>query len=81
MSMPWSVEFDLHIDRQRRGRKQFREGPAPILAPARVPRVDQGARPPEYSSYFKEAQRRVARGGRVELCEGLRFQGTSAGSK
>ena len=39
MSIPWSVEFDLHIDRQRRGRKLLREGSAPIPAPARVPRV------------------------------------------
>ena len=39
MNTPWSVEFDLHIDRERRGRKQLREGQAPIPAPARVPRV------------------------------------------
>ena len=39
MSTPLTLEFDLHIDRHRRGRKVLREGVAPPPTPARLPRV------------------------------------------
>lgn len=39
MSEPLTVEFNLHIDRNRHGRKELREGTAPTPLPARVPRV------------------------------------------
>jgi hypothetical protein len=34
-----TVEFELHNERHRHGRKEVREGPAPAPLPARVPRV------------------------------------------
>src|SRR5947209_5316520 len=40
MSTPMTVEFDLHIERRGQGaRHELHEGPAPVPAPPRVPRV------------------------------------------
>jgi len=39
-------------------------------------RRSQGARPPEYSMYFKVAQRSERRRDRVEICGKLLIQGT-----
>jgi hypothetical protein len=39
MSTSLSVEYDLHVDRQRHGRQELRAGKAPPPAPPRLPRV------------------------------------------
>jgi hypothetical protein len=39
VSEPLTVEFELHVDRHRHGRKKVREGAAPAPLPARLPRV------------------------------------------
>lgn len=39
MSNPLTMEFELHVERQRHGRKEVKEGPTPAPLPGRLPRV------------------------------------------
>jgi hypothetical protein len=39
MSESLTLEFEMHVDRERRGRKEVRDGAAPVRLPARIPRV------------------------------------------